>query len=199
MNKEEICKAALQYAQDKYCQEDNRTPQYMIAQIHAGRDGFKAGAEWRINSVWKGVNDIPEFDRVILLVMDNVTITTEVSYISTWESLQKSGKKAIWAYVDDLIPEKDVKDEKPKYKVSPFDVETAKKVMNGEIQGIIRTLKGEKVRIVCWDFKSQSGLYPIIAMIDCGIYEEERLYTSEGKYRSWEIDVEYDLVIELEQ
>ena len=114
MNKEEIIKAALQYAQDKYCQEDNRTPQYMIAQIHSGRDGFKAGAEWRINSVWKGVNDIPEFERVILLVMDNVMITAEVFHRSTWEYFQKSGKNAMWAYVDDLIPGNEVKDEKPK-------------------------------------------------------------------------------------
>ena len=31
-------------------------------------DGFIAGAEWRINSVWHDVNEIPEDGRIIVLL-----------------------------------------------------------------------------------------------------------------------------------
>lgn len=34
---------AKEYAENKYCSEDNEIPRYMIAQIHAARDGFEAG------------------------------------------------------------------------------------------------------------------------------------------------------------
>lgn len=201
MNKKEISKAALQYAQNKYCKEDNGTPQYKIAQIHAGRDGFKAGAEWRINSVWHGIDDVPELKRVILVITDGMIITSEIHFVSTWESLRKNGKNVIWAYVDDLRPSIGTENEKSRYIREPFDVDTAKKIMNGEIPGRIVTMDGQNVRIVCWDYRSTIGDSPIIALVESSIYEQELTYTKEGKYFAFGnrcmIDDKYDLVIEL--
>lgn len=102
MNKEEISKAALQYAQDKYCQEDNRTPQYMIAQIHAGRDGFKAGAEWRINSVWHEIKDeLPQIGR---LVVNEEWFDFIAEDEKDLNRIIKKYHFKKWAYVIDLIP-----------------------------------------------------------------------------------------------
>lgn len=46
----------------------------------------------------------------------------------------------------------------------PFEVELAKKISNGEVEGRIVTRDGRSVRIICWDRKCDE--YPIIALID---------------------------------
>lgn len=82
----------------------------------------------------------------------------------------------------------------------PFDLELAKKITNGEIEGRIIRNDGANVRIVCWNYKSLSGEYPLLALVTNGIFEESELYTSEGKYKSWEnrgTEDKYDLSIEL--
>lgn len=46
----------------------------------------------------------------------------------------------------------------------PFNVEMAKKIQAGEVDGKIVTRDGRNVRVVCWDRKDVD--YPIIALID---------------------------------
>lgn len=58
MKQEDIESIAKEYAQDKYCTDDNPIPQYKIAQIQAGRDGFIDGYNFRINSVWHNNDDL---------------------------------------------------------------------------------------------------------------------------------------------
>lgn len=43
---------AKEYAENKYCSEDNETPQYKIAQIHAGIDGYLSGYDEALKSQW---------------------------------------------------------------------------------------------------------------------------------------------------
>lgn len=84
----------------------------------------------------------------------------------------------------------------------PFDLELAKKITNGEIEGRIIRNDGANVRIVCWNYKSLSGEYPLMALVENGIFEQEVLYTSEGRYKSWETgstENEYNLSIELNE
>lgn len=46
----------------------------------------------------------------------------------------------------------------------PFDLETAKKITNGETPGRIVTRVGLQARIICWDKKSGNNM-PIVALV----------------------------------
>lgn len=48
---------AIEYAQGKYCSDENKTPRYKIAQIHAGRDGYIAGWDAALESQWVNVKE----------------------------------------------------------------------------------------------------------------------------------------------
>ena len=43
-----------------------------------------------------------------------------------------------------------------KTKIIPFDLETAKKIQDGEIKGRIRQKHGEGVQVLCWDLVNDS-------------------------------------------
>lgn len=67
--------------------------------------GFKDGANWRINSVWHDARtEIPQENRFILVIHDDDNCTVrklrgEISYcLLTWVR---------WAYIEDLIPNKE--------------------------------------------------------------------------------------------
>lgn len=64
----------------------------------------------------------------------------------------------------------------------PFEVELAKRISNGNEEGRIVTRGGDEARIVCWDYKSMSGDYPILALINQGKQEEPIPYSKEGQY-----------------
>ncbi|WP_298108036.1 hypothetical protein [uncultured Bacteroides sp.] len=69
-----------------------------------------------------------------------------------------------------------------KYVRVPFEVEIAKEITNGAKDGKIVTRRGDNVRIVCWDYKSMSGNYPILALVDEGRQEEAIKYSEDGRY-----------------
>lgn len=106
MEREDIEKVAKDYAQQKYCSEDNDTPRYMIAQIHAARDGFIDGANWRIDSVWHVANEIPEYsDRFILV--ESIRYDGAKCYnVICSRNYNKHPFYEKWAYIKDLIPNK---------------------------------------------------------------------------------------------
>ncbi len=68
----------------------------------------------------------------------------------------------------------------------PFNLELAKKIMNGEIEGRIIRNDGANVRIVSWNYTSMSKKYTLACFVENGIYEQSALYTNDGKYKSWE-------------
>lgn len=68
-------------------------------------ESFIVGANWRINSVWHDARtEIPQENRFILVIHDDDNCTVrklrgEISYCSlTWVR---------WAYIEDLIPNKE--------------------------------------------------------------------------------------------
>lgn len=63
----------------------------------------------------------------------------------------------------------------------PFEVELAKKISNGEVEGRIVTRDGRSARVICWDKKNSFS--PIIALIDNDINEE--IYASCKEDGSW--------------
>lgn len=87
------------------------------------------------------------------------------------------------------------------YKRIPFNVELAKKIVNGKVKGRIVTMEGRKVRIVCWDKKpidERAMDFPIVALLqnDC---EGEMLntYTEEGLASFPNYKNRYNLIIEV--
>lgn len=60
----------------------------------------------------------------------------------------------------------------------PFDIELAKKITNGEIEGEIKTRGGLDARIICFD--SISGDFPIVALVKEFGMEESFNYTQSG-------------------
>lgn len=108
MNIEAIKKTAREYAKNKYGGENAK--QWAIAQIHAGRDGFIAGADWRVNSVWHEANDKPEFcgKKGIWIVMyfEHGMLSATFVRNDEWDELRKRNNFAKWAYQTDLMPDR---------------------------------------------------------------------------------------------
>lgn len=88
-----------------------------------------------------------------------------------------------------------------KFVFVPFDVELAKKITNGEVEGRIVTRRGDNVRIVCWDYKSMSGDYPILALVSSGAQELSFPYSEKGKYNVYGYNMEdsLDLILEIRE
>lgn len=76
-----------------------------------------------------------------------------------------------------------------KYVRIPFDIEIAKKITSGEVDGKVVTRDGRSVRIICWDRK---GVNPIVALIEQQNGEEVSYYPKNG---SWETDE--DIMLEV--
>lgn len=66
-----------------------------------------------------------------------------------------------------------------KYVRVPFDIEMAKKIINGELEGRIVTRDGRSARIVCWDRNSERH-YHIVALLDMKVAERIFTYNVEG-------------------
>lgn len=102
MTRETIEKIAKEYAKDKYGGENAK--QWAIAQIHAGRDGFIEGSNWRINSVWHDAEtEIPRENEPIIGITGKICCYMGLCGEIAKEICPEMKK---WAYVSDLIPER---------------------------------------------------------------------------------------------
>lgn len=64
----------------------------------------------------------------------------------------------------------------------PFDLELAKKITNGEIEGRIVTREGRNVRVICWDKKDKD--YPIVCLVNDDFEENIKTYTTQGEWNT---------------
>lgn len=65
---------------------------------------FVAGAKWRINSVWHDIKEMPENNRMILIIMQH-DIPTVIGPDNTFFREEiKDRHIQRWAYVEDLKP-----------------------------------------------------------------------------------------------
>lgn len=76
---------------------------------HIGQDdletAFENGAEWRINSVWHDINEIPEDGRIIVLLGKyGIMLIYGPNMMYYKESVIADGGFLKWAYKEDLIP-----------------------------------------------------------------------------------------------
>lgn len=107
MKREDVESIAREYAQDKYCTDENPMPQYKIAQIHAGRDGFIDGCNFRVNSVWHDNNVTPGYDCHVLMedIYGNIYDDRYDADYNEYDSGITKKEIKRWAYIKDLIPE----------------------------------------------------------------------------------------------
>lgn len=70
---------------------------------------FKAGAEYRINSVWHNADEVPKEKGYILVEVNGsqpIFVTWNINVIPTnWNKIVKGNNVVKWAYVEDLIPD----------------------------------------------------------------------------------------------
>ena len=65
---------------------------------------FVDGAEWRINSVWHDIKEMPENNRMILIIMQHDIPTVLGPDNTFFKEEVKDRQIHRWAYVDDLKP-----------------------------------------------------------------------------------------------
>lgn len=79
--------------------------------VRMRREAFRAGAEWRISSVWHDAGEKPVFDGTGKYVRFLVLYEgSECGYIlsrgdNDWKDVVDLTKFVKWAYVSDLVPE----------------------------------------------------------------------------------------------
>lgn len=69
-------------------------------------DGFVEGAEWRINSVWHNITEEPKPGSWIAILTCAVYIKSVYSYKDICRYMSIIEAKG-WAYIEDLIPDKE--------------------------------------------------------------------------------------------
>lgn len=82
-----------------------------------------------------------------------------------------------------------------KTKTIPFDLETAKKIQAGEIEGAIKTREGSPVRLLCTYIKGQQCV--VMAMLHRDGSEVVDLYGFHGNFSQSGSDSHFDLVLEV--
>ena len=102
MTREQIEKAAIKSADEELDDFECR----------GHRDGFIAGAQWRINSVWRNVYERPDSGRVFLYIGKSLEdgetkFDTDCLYPNeNWEDFVFGEAMEEWAYLDDLLPDR---------------------------------------------------------------------------------------------
>lgn len=79
----------------------------------------------------------------------------------------------------------------------PFDLEMAKRITNGEINGNIVTRTGDNVRIICFDWKSTDEELPIIGLARNNKYELMHFYNRIGYTNKAGLQSKFDLFLEI--
>lgn len=96
MKREDIEKAA---EQSNFIETSDARERFLI------RSGFKAGANWRINSVWHDTNSIPKqlSDILIFNTYGGIEIN-HTGFFSNWEQYVEFYHISKWAYIKDILP-----------------------------------------------------------------------------------------------
>lgn len=101
MTREQIEKEARGYISDVYAGDGYFLPDYE----EEVRDGFIAGANWRINSVWHDGNVSCQTRRKALVLFKNGNASVyndlrDLTFERMWGEVDK------FAYIDDLMPDR---------------------------------------------------------------------------------------------
>lgn len=103
MEREQIQKAALQCAKDRWGDSES---QHVMAKAQGTVYGFKQGAQWRINSAWHSTDELPKCSGYLAVLMDNGLMETMYYNVGMRFSEMHLKGYVLWAYVSDLLPER---------------------------------------------------------------------------------------------
>lgn len=113
MDREQIEQAAEKHAADINAERLSAFPEAVRSQLSPEynaddlSDAFKAGAEWRINSVWHDASEEPEQGRAILCIGVNVYGTFIAGPNNEdFNSIVKDFGVLRWANIEDLLPDR---------------------------------------------------------------------------------------------
>lgn len=99
MKIEDIQKAADEFADREY--------EYNYIDRNALSKGFYHGSKWRINSVWHDSKEKPVLNEIFVYQTDNGEWETDCLLKDRWDLYVVSTKLIRWAYMKDLIPDKE--------------------------------------------------------------------------------------------
>lgn len=107
MNRETIEKAAREYAEENAWYPGETSYESDIqAMEEAFADAYKAGALWRINSVWHDISEVPEKNRYVAAMFGGKSNGLTLWYANDAIMQAFERHRVIkWAYIDDLLPE----------------------------------------------------------------------------------------------
>ena len=98
MTQKEIEKAALLFAGAGEFGECPYNPD--------AKNGFMAGAQWRINSVWHDASEKPRLNKFFVFEKESNEWETDCIYQQLkWKRYVAEMDLIRWAYLDDLIPD----------------------------------------------------------------------------------------------
>lgn len=101
MTNADIKRAAYEYAGDINRKRKSGNDAYSVKD-------FMEGAEWRINSVWHNISEVPKDGRTIVLLGKYGTMLLYGPNMMYYkESVIMDGGFLKWAYKEDLIPNTD--------------------------------------------------------------------------------------------
>lgn len=86
----------------------DRVSHYKTTDLISFANGFVDGAEWRINSVWHDMKEIPKVGKIIILVNEEGQGVIILVFPSTdINNLPFTMKFVRWSYLYDLLPTKE--------------------------------------------------------------------------------------------
>lgn len=68
---------------------------------------FLSGAQWRINSVWHKAEDLPKNNKMLIAIDKDERPLLCGPFNKDWKDTVRYFGITIWAYVEDLIPNKE--------------------------------------------------------------------------------------------
>lgn len=86
-----------------------------------------------------------------------------------------------------------------RWKRIPFNIELAKDIQSGKVEGRFVTKDSHSVRIICFNKKIYSSVnsYPIVALVDFINFEHPYTFSNSGVCEYIDVKGNYDLYIEL--
>lgn len=102
MTQEDIEKAAGDYSGSSLGFTDNNS-------VMAKHKAFSDGANWRINTVWHDATEVPKKKGYILVWTKCFGFVTWHINVepAEWNKICKDNQVVEWAYIEDLIPNKE--------------------------------------------------------------------------------------------
>lgn len=102
MTREDVEKARSNYIKE-LCEAKKLSNS---ANIDIACNAFRTGAEWRINSIWHTIDEVPKEDKFILIQKNDgyFQIAYSVKHMKMYFGYLNVAR---WCYLDDLLPTKD--------------------------------------------------------------------------------------------